>query len=347
MRAEAPAGATARSQKGHRVGEGRRYSGNHVQRSGHQGRPAGLGQARSATNISAISNGRWLASASSFAAGNKPGEPSVMAGRGTRLRKYSSWRPKTAPIQAPIRSDRPTFGLSREHLRACGRTGAGDVPRKVLHGLLRQGHRRDHHHVAAGSNAPTKAPTTRFPNASTASTSANEGTRPLGHPPPAAHLPSARSATGPYLKEIQQMSDVAWPNSAMPGEESVELRPLPPGRLSGQRPLRNKRFPMTASENPHVQQFDAARPRRRASPGCRPRLDLADQGFKVAVVERDASIGGKMIRLSKVFPTLDCASCITTPKMAAAAHHDNITLFTYVRTWSGRSANGEGLDRQR
>ncbi len=63
--------------------------------------------------------------------------------------------------------------------------------------------------------------------------------------------------------------------------------------------------------------------------GLQSALDLGDQGYKVAVVERDATIGGKMIRLSKVFPTLDCASCITTPKMAAAAHHDNITLFTY------------------
>jgi heterodisulfide reductase subunit A len=62
--------------------------------------------------------------------------------------------------------------------------------------------------------------------------------------------------------------------------------------------------------------------------GLQSALDLADQGFTVAVLEKDASIGGKMIRLSKVFPTLDCASCITTPKMAAAAHHENITLFT-------------------
>ena len=60
-------------------------------------------------------------------------------------------------------------------------------------------------------------------------------------------------------------------------------------------------------------------------------LDLADAGYKVAVVERDATIGGQMIRLSKVFPTLDCASCITTPKMAAASHHPNITLFTMCR----------------
>jgi heterodisulfide reductase subunit A len=63
--------------------------------------------------------------------------------------------------------------------------------------------------------------------------------------------------------------------------------------------------------------------------GLQAALDLADQEYQVAVIEKDASIGGKMIRLSKVFPTLDCASCITTPKMAAAAHHENITLYTY------------------
>ncbi len=63
--------------------------------------------------------------------------------------------------------------------------------------------------------------------------------------------------------------------------------------------------------------------------GLEAALNLADQNFKVAIVEKDATVGGKMIRLSKVFPTLDCASCITTPKMAAAAHHENITIFTY------------------
>lgn len=62
--------------------------------------------------------------------------------------------------------------------------------------------------------------------------------------------------------------------------------------------------------------------------GLQSALDLGDQGYNVAVVDKDATIGGKMIRLSKVFPTLDCASCITTPKMSSAAHHENITLFT-------------------
>jgi heterodisulfide reductase subunit A len=47
--------------------------------------------------------------------------------------------------------------------------------------------------------------------------------------------------------------------------------------------------------------------------GMQAALDLGDQGYKVALVEKDPSIGGKMITLSKVFPTLDCCSCITTP----------------------------------
>jgi heterodisulfide reductase subunit A len=55
--------------------------------------------------------------------------------------------------------------------------------------------------------------------------------------------------------------------------------------------------------------------------GMQAALDLADQGYQVALVEKEPSIGGKMIALSKVFPTLDCCSCITTPKMSAVAHH--------------------------
>jgi heterodisulfide reductase subunit A-like polyferredoxin len=55
-------------------------------------------------------------------------------------------------------------------------------------------------------------------------------------------------------------------------------------------------------------------------------LNLADMDYKVLLVEKGLSIGGKMIQLSKVFPTLDCAACITTPKMSETARHANITL---------------------
>jgi len=57
-------------------------------------------------------------------------------------------------------------------------------------------------------------------------------------------------------------------------------------------------------------------------------LNLADLGYKVLLVEKDLSIGGKMIHLSKVFPTLDCAACIATPKVSETARHPNITIHT-------------------
>jgi heterodisulfide reductase subunit A len=71
-------------------------------------------------------------------------------------------------------------------------------------------------------------------------------------------------------------------------------------------------------------------------------LNLGDMGYSVLIVEKEASLGGKMILLSKVFPTLDCASCIATPKMAAAFHHPQINLRAYseveeiLRTEDGR-----------
>ena len=57
-------------------------------------------------------------------------------------------------------------------------------------------------------------------------------------------------------------------------------------------------------------------------------LNLANQGFKTILVEKDLSIGGKMIHLSKVFPTLDCGACITTPKVSETARHPNISIYT-------------------
>jgi heterodisulfide reductase subunit A2 len=63
--------------------------------------------------------------------------------------------------------------------------------------------------------------------------------------------------------------------------------------------------------------------------GMESALNLGDMGFKVLVVEKEPSVGGRMILLSKVFPTLDCASCISTPKMAAVSHHPNVRTLVY------------------
>lgn len=62
--------------------------------------------------------------------------------------------------------------------------------------------------------------------------------------------------------------------------------------------------------------------------GSEAALNLAVTGYKVLLVEKDLSVGGKMIMLSKVFPTLDCSACITTPKISEISRHPNITIFT-------------------
>lgn len=57
---------------------------------------------------------------------------------------------------------------------------------------------------------------------------------------------------------------------------------------------------------------------------------MADAGFQVYLVEREASIGGHMAKFDKTFPTLDCAACILTPKMVTVGKHPNIKLFTWA-----------------
>lgn len=58
-------------------------------------------------------------------------------------------------------------------------------------------------------------------------------------------------------------------------------------------------------------------------------LDIADAGFPVDIVEKDYTVGGKMARLDKTFPTLDCASCIVTPKMTEVSQNSNIRILSY------------------
>lgn len=63
--------------------------------------------------------------------------------------------------------------------------------------------------------------------------------------------------------------------------------------------------------------------------GIQAALDIADHGHQVVIVEKEATIGGKMALLDKTFPTLDCSACICTPKMVDAAQHPNIEIYSF------------------
>jgi len=70
-------------------------------------------------------------------------------------------------------------------------------------------------------------------------------------------------------------------------------------------------------------------------------LELGYLGYKTRIVERKPSIGGNMAKLTKVFPTLDCAQCILTPRMAEVGRNPNVNLLTYaeVQEVTGRPGN--------
>ncbi|MDF1539846.1 MAG: CoB--CoM heterodisulfide reductase iron-sulfur subunit A family protein [Candidatus Thorarchaeota archaeon] len=75
--------------------------------------------------------------------------------------------------------------------------------------------------------------------------------------------------------------------------------------------------------------------------GMQAALDIANQGFKVYLVEKTPSIGGRMAAIDKTFPTLDCSACILTPRLSEVARHPNIELLTYseVEEASGTDGN--------
>lgn len=77
--------------------------------------------------------------------------------------------------------------------------------------------------------------------------------------------------------------------------------------------------------------------------GMQSALDLAETGYKVYLVEKTPSIGGKMVKLDKTFPTNDCAMCVVSPKLVDCARHRNIEILSYseIEKISGVAGNFE------
>ena len=82
--------------------------------------------------------------------------------------------------------------------------------------------------------------------------------------------------------------------------------------------------------------------------GMQASLDLADQGFKVYLVEKEAAIGGKMAQLDKTFPTNDCSMCTISPKLVDTGRHPNIEILTNseVADMTGQAGNFRAQIRQ-
>ena len=126
----------------------------------------------------------------------------------------------------------------------------------------------------------------------------------------------------PYLLEIVNLREhVSWAHTHEPEkatEKAEDLVRMGVARVKLLEPL--ERHSIKVEKNVLVVGGGIA--------GIQASLDLANAGFKVYLVEKSPTIGGRMAQLDKTFPTLDCSACILTPKMVDTAKHANITLLT-------------------
>jgi len=144
---------------------------------------------------------------------------------------------------------------------------------------------------------------------------------------PRMHEETFRKAVGeaglnPYLTEIVNLREhVSWPHTSEPEkatEKAKALVRMGVARVRLSEPLKKRK--VSVEKNVLVVGGGIA--------GIQASLDLANAGFKVWLVEKAPSIGGRMAQLDKTFPTLDCSACILTPKMVDVAKHPNVTLLT-------------------
>jgi heterodisulfide reductase subunit A len=123
-----------------------------------------------------------------------------------------------------------------------------------------------------------------------------------------------RSGMNPYLSEMASIREhVAWVHTDKVAA-TAKAKAIVNGTV--ERVLKNQ--PLEAIQVP----IDAATLVVGGGiAGLQAALEVAEAGYDVYLIEREASLGGHMAQFDKTFPTLDCAACILTPKMAAAGAH--------------------------
>jgi heterodisulfide reductase subunit A len=128
----------------------------------------------------------------------------------------------------------------------------------------------------------------------------------------------------PFLLQIANIREqVSWvtPERGAATGKAAALVAAAVRRVSRHEPLQARQVPVT--QTTLVVGAGVA--------GIETALRVADAGKRVILVEREPSIGGHLARLARTYPTLDCSACVLVPKMASAAEHPQILLFTNTR----------------
>ena len=131
----------------------------------------------------------------------------------------------------------------------------------------------------------------------------------------------ARAGLNRYMLEMANLREhVSWigKDKAANTHKAIELVRMAVEKLRRNAPLQSQSF----SINKKVMVVGGG------VAGIQAALDCAEGNIPVVLVERSTSIGGKMSKLDKTFPTVDCSACILGPKMVDVAQSPHVTLHT-------------------
>jgi heterodisulfide reductase subunit A len=123
---------------------------------------------------------------------------------------------------------------------------------------------------------------------------------------PRMHEPTFRrtlesAGLNPYFLEMANIREqVSWvhPEGEATTNKAMDLVASAVERVPLQRALHSRKSPI----EPSALVVGAG------IAGIQAALDIADSGYKVYLVEREPTIGGRMAQLDKTFPTLDCST---------------------------------------
>lgn len=131
----------------------------------------------------------------------------------------------------------------------------------------------------------------------------------------------AKTAINPYMLEIANIREqCSWVHTdkQKATDKAIDLLRMAVAKVNKNQPLFTSTIPV------HKKCLVVGG----GIAGIQAALDVAEAGYEVTLVEREPSLGGKMVMLDKTFPTLDCSACISTPKMAEAGSHPHIKLMS-------------------
>lgn len=132
----------------------------------------------------------------------------------------------------------------------------------------------------------------------------------------------ARAGMNPYMLEMANIREhVSWigKDKEANTHKAAELVRMAVEKLRRNTPLTSQSF----SVNKRVMVIGGG------VAGIQATLDCAEGNIPVVLVERSSTIGGKMAKLDKTFPTVDCSACILGPKMVDVAQSPNVTMHAY------------------